>query len=108
MQVLSINSLRDEWQNRQILKELQRKIDTGANRFVVDLSQLNLVNSIGLNFLLTLFSKTKKKGGAVILANVSNRIQQILEITKLSTVFSIKTSVDTAVDSLSPQLELVA
>lgn len=101
VQVLSINSLLDEWQNRQILKELQHKIDQGAHEFVIDLAPLSLVNSIGLNFLLSLFSKTKKKGGALILANVSKRIQRILEITKLSTVFTISSSVENAVDRLS-------
>ena len=101
VQVLSINSLRDEWQNRQILKELQQKIDKGANEFVVDLTRLSLVNSVGLNFLLSLSSKTKKKGGVLILANVSKRVQRILEVTKLTTVFTISRSVENAVDSLS-------
>lgn len=101
VQVLSINSLRDEWQNRQILKELQHKIDRGDNDFVVDLTRLSLVNSVGLNFLLSLASKTQKKGGALILANVSKRVQRILEVTKLTTVFTISRSVENAVDRLS-------
>lgn len=104
VQVLSISSLLDEWQNRQILKELQYKIDQGAHEFVVDLAPLNLVNSIGLNFLLSLFSKTKKKGGAVVLANASKNVKRILEITKLSTVFSMCTSVENAIDSLSLEM----
>ncbi len=101
VQVLSINSLLDEWQNRQILKELEQKIDQGDNEFVVDLAPLSLVNSIGLNFLLSLFSKTQKQGGAIVLANVSKGIQRILDITKLSAVFMISPSVEKALDSLS-------
>ena len=104
VQILSINSLLDEWQNRQILNELQRKIDKGANQFVIDLAQLNLMNSIGLNFLLSLFSKTRKTGGALILANVSQRIQRILDITRLSNVFNIQPTIKHAVDSLSMDL----
>ena len=104
VQVLSINSLLDEWQNRQILKELQYKIDRGNNEFVMDLAPLNLVNSIGLNFLLALSSKTKKQGGALVLTNVSKRIQRILDITKLSAIFTICPSVEKAVNNLSLQL----
>ncbi|MFK7982087.1 MAG: STAS domain-containing protein [Saprospiraceae bacterium] len=104
VQVLSINSLLDEWQNRQILKELQYKIDQGANEFVVDLAPLSLVNSVGLNFLLSLFSKTKQKGGALVLANVSKRVQRILDITKLSAVFTVCPTVEKAVDNFSLQL----
>ena len=106
VQILSINSLLDEWQNRKILRELEQKIDKGSTKFVVDLSQLNLMNSSGLNFLLSLFSKTKKKNGALILANVSKRVRQVLDITKLSSIFSILPSIEHAVDSLSLELEL--
>ena len=104
VQVLSINTLRDEWQNRQILKELQHKIDKGAKEFVIDLAPLNLMNSIGLNFLLSLFSKTRKTGGALILANVSQHIQSVLEITKLSNVFNIQPTVKHAIESFSMDL----
>ncbi len=104
VQVLSINSLRDEWQNRQILKELQHKIDKGTNEFVIDLAQLNLMNSIGLNFLLSLFSKTRKTGGSLILANASQKIQRVLEVTKLSNVFNVQPTVKHAVDSFSMDL----
>jgi len=106
VQVLSINSLLDEWQNHQILKELQPKIDSGFSTFVVDLTKLNLVNSAGLNFLLSLFSKTKKQGGSIILANASRRVKQILEMTKLSSVFTLRSSVEHAVDCF--EMELVA
>ncbi len=106
VQILSLNSLRDEWQNRQILKELQPKIDSGASTFVVDLAKLNLMNSSGLNFLLSLFSKTKKQGGEIILANASRRVTQILEMTKLSSVFTLRPSVENAVDCFA--MELVA
>ena len=84
--------------------ELQQKIDKGANEFVIDLAPLNLMNSIGLNFLLSLFSKTKKTGGSLILANASQQIQKILEITKLSNVFNIQPTVKHAVDSFSMDL----
>jgi anti-anti-sigma factor len=101
VQILSINTLLDEWQNRQILRELQQKIDRGANQIVVDLGSLSFVNSAGINFLLSLFSKTQKEDGQIILANASMRIQKIMEITKLSSVFTIKNSIDAAVNSLT-------
>ncbi len=98
VQVLSINSLLDEWQNRRILRELQGRITTNTNHFVIDLAQLSFINSSGLNFLLMLYAKTRKSGGSIILANASKRIRHVLDITKLSTVFPIKTSVASAVN----------
>ncbi|MEM6316462.1 MAG: STAS domain-containing protein [Bacteroidota bacterium] len=104
VQVLFTNTLLDEWQNRQILQDLRQKIDNGAKQFVVDLAAQKLMNSIGLNFLLTLFSCTKKTGGALILANPSKKVRQVLEMTKLSNVFKTETSVETAVNQLNAQL----
>ncbi|MEM1120837.1 MAG: STAS domain-containing protein [Bacteroidota bacterium] len=104
VQILSIKSLLDEWQNRQILQELQPKIEAGATTFVVDLAQLRLVNSIGLNFLLTLFSRVRRQGGEVILANVSKGVYRILEMTKLSNIFPLESSVENAVDALGMEL----
>ena len=101
IQILSINNLSDEWQNRQILRELQGRINVNAKHFVVDLAQLPFINSCGLNFLLMLYSKTQKSGGSIILANASKRIQHILDITKLSTVFTIKKSIADAVNCFS-------
>lgn len=96
VQVLSINSLLDEWQNRQILNELQPLINKGTTHFVVDLSLLKIINTTGLNFLLSLFSKSN---GNLTLASASERIQHVLNITKLTTVFKLTTSVKEAINS---------
>ena len=104
VQILSINSLLDEWQNRQILQELNQKIDRGGNQLVIDLTQLNLMTCSGINFLLSLFSKTQENNGALILANAPRSVQKILDITKLSTIFAIKPSVDQAVNCLTQKV----
>lgn len=99
--ILSINSLLDEWQNGQLLKELDHKINKGAKYFILDLAPLKFVNATGLNFILSLFSKTRNKNGHLILANASQHVQKLLELTKLTAVFTVKNSVATAAESFS-------
>lgn len=102
LQVLSVNSLLDDFQNRQILKILRKKISTGNNVLVVDLSELSYINSVGLNFLLMLYKRVKRAGGQILLAQASAKVQQLLDITKLSTVFTITPNVETAVQYHHP------
>jgi len=100
VRILSVNSLLDEWQNRQILKELQHRSDIETNHLVIDLAQMDLIGSAGINFLLILFLNSKKNGKRFALANASGKIKQLLQITKLSSVFSIQNSVEKAVETL--------
>ena len=107
VQILTVNSLLDEWQNRQILKELDQKINFQNNPLIINLNQLALINSIGLNFLLSILSRVHKKNGQLILTNVSRRVQRMLDITKLTSVFVLKPTVEQAVENFSLELEVV-
>lgn len=104
IQVLTINTLRDEWKNRQILKTLHQKINSEKKYFIVDMSQLSLISSSGLNFLLSLLSMIQDEDGTLVLANVSTRVVQVLDITKLLSVFEIQSSIDVAIQHFSLQL----
>ena len=100
VQILSITSLLDEWENRYLLRTIQHRIDDGAALFVIDLMDLELINSVGLNFLLAVLSRLKNIDGHLLLANVQEQVHNLLEITKLHNVFDIKSSVEEAISYL--------
>jgi anti-sigma B factor antagonist len=68
-------------------KALRDLIAEGRLKVVIDLGQVAWVNSSGLGILIASFTSLKEKGGSLKLLNVSRRIEQILAVTKLSTVF---------------------
>ncbi len=73
----------------------------GADRknLVADLKSLSWVNSTGLGILISGYSSVKNAGGVLKLAAVASRIESILMITKLTTVFETHKTVDDAVES---------
>lgn len=77
------------------------KIDGGFPNFVVDLTRIQFMNSVGLNFLIALKKQSKAAGSQLALANVSAKIIQLLEITKLRPMFYVTNSVEEALQSFS-------
>jgi len=104
VQILTVNSLLDEWDNRHLFNEFQQFISEGIQQFVIDLSHLSVINSVGINFLLRLLKKVQHIGGQLLLANASAQVLRLLDITKLTSVFSIKDSVGEAIESIEEEV----
>lgn len=84
-----------------ITESFSEYVQGGTLLYVIDLSELQLINSTGLSVLITLLTKARKAGGEVKLANPSGYIKNLLLITKLNTIFQIHPSVEEAVSSYS-------
>lgn len=100
IQVLQVTSLLNEYDNKSIMKEVDNRIGEGWNKFVLDLSLMNVMNSVGLNFLIFMMKKSQKSGGNFAIANASQNIIKLLEVTKLKSLFQLSTSVDEAMKNL--------
>jgi anti-sigma B factor antagonist len=70
--------------------------DRGVSKMVLDLSELTYVSSMGLRSLVLTAKLMQSHNGTLRLCGVSGFVQQILEITRLNTVFTISESVDAA------------
>ena len=101
IQVVKVENLLNEMSNNEILQDVQSYIEKGFNNFVIDLSDLSFMNSIGLNFLLSMMKNSKKSGGKIALANANEQIISLLEITKLKQLFNLKPSVETALQDFT-------
>ncbi len=63
--------------------------DVESMKVNLDLSNLEYMNSSGLSVLISILTKVRNTGGEAIISNVSNKIKELLIITKLNTVFTI-------------------
>lgn len=61
-------------------------IQQNKKNFVIDLSKVDWMNSVGLGMLISALTTVKNAGGRLILANIS-KIESILTITRLISVF---------------------
>lgn len=96
IQIVEVNDLLNELDNLAILQDLQGKIQNGYNKFVIDLSALDFLNSVGLNFLINAMSRSKASGGQLTVANANDQVLKLLEITKLRKLFHLSPSVEEA------------
>ena len=71
----------------------------GILSIVIDLSKVNLLNSMGLGALMASWGTVTKKGGVLRLAGITKKIESLLMITKLITFFEHFETVDRAVAS---------
>jgi len=76
------------------IKELLVK---GITKVVLDLSQVNRINSTGLAILITGFNLLSHSGGSFALINLNDFIKGALTITKLNNVIEYYNSLDEAI-----------
>ena len=96
---LSGNLFTDE-QTKDIMEQVNAKIDEDQNLFIIDLGEMKFINSSGLNLLLSILTKARKSGGDVILTKISDQLSKLLVITKLNAVFVITDDINSAVEKL--------
>lgn len=77
---------------RQGLLECQEKHD----KVVVDMSQVNYIDSSGVASLVEAFQVSRKKGTFFALAHVSPAAMRVLSLARLDKVFSIFESIEDA------------
>jgi anti-sigma B factor antagonist len=102
IQILKVHDLLSEHANKEILTAAQQRIDAGQNRFVIDLSQIRYMNSVGLNFLITLRARSQEYGGDIAVANPSEKVMDLLNMTKLAPIFRICPTVEAAEQAFTP------
>lgn len=69
---------------RDTVKEL---VEQGVKSVVINLGGVNYVDSSGIGALVSCFTTMKNRGGHLKLLNLTGKIQDLLIITKLLTVF---------------------
>ncbi|MDX9710896.1 MAG: STAS domain-containing protein [Ignavibacteriaceae bacterium] len=78
---------------------LHKLIDEGKKNVIIDLGEVKFMNSSGLGMLISGLTTVKRENGGLKLANVTEKIESLLIITKLITIFESYDSVDEAVKS---------
>ncbi len=79
--------------------KLHELVESGRNQIVIDLARVQFMNSSGLGLLIGGVSALKSAGGALKIANASEKIATLITITKLGSVFQSYPSVEAAVES---------
>nr|BCX00260.1 MAG: anti-sigma-B factor antagonist [Bacteroidota bacterium] len=83
----------------KLLEKLHELRNQGKKNIVVDLGKVRFMNSSGLGMLIAALTTMRNAGGDLKIARAADRIQSLLIVTKLITVFEHYESVEEAVAS---------
>jgi anti-sigma B factor antagonist len=73
-------------------EEVKRAIADGQKRIVLNLAEVSYIDSGGLGTLVALHTTAHNAGGTIKLANLTKRVGDLLQVTKLLTVFDVHAS----------------
>jgi anti-sigma B factor antagonist len=85
---------------REVVRDL---VDKGNKRIVLNLGEVNYIDSSGLGELVKTHTTIRNKGGELRLANLNKRVHDLLQMTKLSAVFDIQKEEASALASFGEQ-----
>jgi anti-sigma B factor antagonist len=85
--------------NVQLRDAVRKLIENGNKKILLNLGDVSYVDSSGIGELVSSFTTTSNAGGSLKLLNLTKKIQDLLAITKLLTVFETFTSEEEALKS---------
>ena len=80
---------------------VNRLVESGETMIILNLAGVNYFDSAGLGELVGSFATVTNRGGALKLLNVQKRVHEVLQITRLNTVFEAFTDEAEAVASFA-------
>lgn len=79
--------------------QVKQTLQDGAKRIVLNLGEVNYIDSSGLGTLVALHTTALNAGATIKLANLTKRVGDLLQVTKLLTVFDVHPSEYEALES---------
>ena len=81
---------------RESIKDLLAK---GQKKILLNLGDVTYIDSSGIGELVSAFTSVRNQGGELKLLNLTKKVHDLLQITKLYTVFDIKDDEATAIQA---------
>jgi anti-sigma B factor antagonist len=82
-----------------LLRDEVKKVIQENKRIVINLSEVNYIDSGGLGTLVALHTTAHNAGATIKLASLTKRVGDLLQVTKLLTVFDVQNSEKDALDA---------
>lgn len=85
----------------KIERECRRQLDCGCRALVIDFSDTQLVNSIGVSILLGIIDVAEKSGAKIVFSEVNNQTVQLFEMLGLTRHVALAKNENEALHTLS-------
>ena len=85
----------------KLRESVKNLVSQGKKKLVLDMKNVTMIDSSGLGALVAAYSSAKSAGASLRLCNLGAHFNQLLQITKLLTVFEVSKTQEEAVRSFS-------
>jgi len=85
---------------------LNKMIASGGRNIILNMGQVDYVDSTGLGALVMFYTTLQRDGGKVKLLNLTRRSIELLVMTKLTTIFEVFDDEQNAINSFFPDREI--
>ncbi|MCO6498973.1 MAG: STAS domain-containing protein [Vicingus serpentipes] len=89
-------NLINKQQAEDLMNELDFYLNEGNNKVVINLDDMMYMNSTGLNVLINIFTRVRNRDGEVVLTNIPEKINKLLLVTKLNSIFNVEKTLEDA------------
>jgi anti-sigma B factor antagonist len=76
-------------------------VNNGAKKILINLSEVTTIDSSGVGELVSSYTAAKNRGAQLKLVNLPPKVQDVLTVTQLITVFDVYDTEDEAIRSFS-------
>ena len=80
---------------------IRNSIGQGVKKIVLNLGDVTYIDSSGIGELVSAYTSVRNQGGELKLLNLTKKVHDLLQITKLYTVFDIKDDEANAIQSFT-------
>ena len=87
--------------SRLLRDTIQQLAAQGQKQILLNLGEVHYIDSSGIGELVSAFTSTREQGGELKLLNLSRKVHDLLQITKLHLVFDIRDDEASAIQAFS-------
>ena len=88
-------------ESNALREELKRLVAGGSTKIILNMSEIDYIDSSGLGTLVAAHLSAKNAGASVRLCNLGHKFNEVMQLTKLITVFDVYDTEALAVASFS-------
>ena len=87
--VIQVSGHLDNDTNQYFFDCVKDEIEAGNKNIVIDFADLGYISSIGLSALVRARSRAAKAGGTIFLANIENKVLEVIRLVHFDKIFNI-------------------
>ncbi|HVP35759.1 MAG TPA: STAS domain-containing protein [Terriglobales bacterium] len=100
-----VGNIRSEEEVAKLDEKLYSILGRGKKKVVVDLGRTIWLSSRAISTLLNHNIRFREAGGRLLLANLTNKIEELIAITRLASFFEVHDTLGAAVDSFEKKID---